>query len=135
MKRRPSCKTGLSAGRVKKEMLAKPKTLVFRVSDRSTADPRTLIRAARFYASERVGWRGRIWRIWSTDWFRNPQLEAERLFSFLDELRSTLFLKERFTKKSRMTMKTPRCRGSTTFQWRVRGQSKLFSKPLTTSWT
>lgn len=38
---------------------------------------------------EGLGWRGRIWRIWSTDWFRNPQLEAERLFSFLDELRST----------------------------------------------
>ncbi len=38
---------------------------------------------------EGLGWRGRIWRIWSTDWFRNPQLEAERLFSFLEELRST----------------------------------------------
>ena len=37
---------------------------------------------------EGLGWRGRIWRIWSTDWFRNPQLEAERLFSFLDERRS-----------------------------------------------
>jgi transcription elongation GreA/GreB family factor/very-short-patch-repair endonuclease len=37
---------------------------------------------------EGLGWRGRIWRIWSTDWFRNPQSEAERLFSFLDELRS-----------------------------------------------
>lgn len=35
-----------------------------------------------------MGWKGRIWRIWSTDWFRNPQLEAERLFSFLEELRS-----------------------------------------------
>jgi hypothetical protein len=37
---------------------------------------------------EGLGWRGRIWRIWSTDWFRNPQLEAEHLFSFLEELRS-----------------------------------------------
>ena len=36
---------------------------------------------------EGLGWRGRIWRIWSTDWFRNPQLEAARLFSFLEALR------------------------------------------------
>ncbi|UOD31595.1 DUF4011 domain-containing protein [Massilia violaceinigra] len=37
---------------------------------------------------EGLGWRGRIWRIWSTDWFRNPQAEAERLFNFLSELRA-----------------------------------------------
>lgn len=37
---------------------------------------------------EGLGWRGRIWRIWSTDWFRNPRQEAERLFSFLEELRA-----------------------------------------------
>lgn len=36
---------------------------------------------------EGLGWRGRIWRIWSTDWFRNPQQETDRLLSFLSELR------------------------------------------------
>jgi hypothetical protein len=30
----------------------------------------------------------RIWRIWSTDWFRNPQGEAERLFEWLKHLAS-----------------------------------------------
>lgn len=38
---------------------------------------------------EAMGWRGRIWRIWSTDWFRSPRTEAERLVSFLDEIRKT----------------------------------------------
>lgn len=35
---------------------------------------------------ESLGWRGRIWRIWSTDWFRNPRGESEKLFSFLESL-------------------------------------------------
>ena len=38
---------------------------------------------------EGLGWRGRIWRIWSTDWFRNPSAEFERLLGFLDGLRRT----------------------------------------------
>ncbi len=37
---------------------------------------------------ESLGWKDRIWRIWSTDWFRNPQGEAERLFAFLELLAS-----------------------------------------------
>jgi len=36
---------------------------------------------------ESLGWRGRIWRIWSTDWFRTPRQEKEKLLSFLEELR------------------------------------------------
>jgi hypothetical protein len=36
---------------------------------------------------ENLGWKGRIWRIWSTDWFRNPIAETERLLKFLDSLR------------------------------------------------
>lgn len=36
---------------------------------------------------EALGWRGRIWRIWSTDWFRTPRQETEKLISFLEELR------------------------------------------------
>ncbi|AUN94643.1 DUF4011 domain-containing protein [Pseudazoarcus pumilus] len=32
---------------------------------------------------ESLGWRGRIWRIWSTAWFRNPAHEAARLKEFL----------------------------------------------------
>ncbi len=38
---------------------------------------------------ESLGWRGRIWRIWSTDWFRTPREEAERLIGFLENLRKT----------------------------------------------
>jgi len=36
---------------------------------------------------EGLGWRNRIWRIWSTDWFRNPLSETDRLVQFLDELK------------------------------------------------
>lgn len=36
---------------------------------------------------ESLGWRKRIWRIWSTDWFRNPLAETERLLQFLEELK------------------------------------------------
>jgi hypothetical protein len=36
-----------------------------------------------------MGWRGRVWRIWSTDWFRSPRQEAMKLVSFLDNLRKT----------------------------------------------
>ena len=36
---------------------------------------------------ESLGWRGRIWRIWSTDWFRTPRQESEKLMSFLEDLR------------------------------------------------
>ncbi len=35
---------------------------------------------------ESLGWRNRIWRIWSTDWFRNPLAETDRLLNFLAEL-------------------------------------------------
>ena len=38
---------------------------------------------------EALGWRGRIWRIWSTDWFRLPKQETAKLMSFLDNLRLT----------------------------------------------
>lgn len=38
---------------------------------------------------EALGWRGRIWRIWSTDWFRTPRQEFEKLISFLDDLRNS----------------------------------------------
>lgn len=36
---------------------------------------------------ESLGWRGRIHRIWSTDWFYNPRRETERLRNFLVERR------------------------------------------------
>ena len=36
---------------------------------------------------EALGWRGRIWRIWSTDWFRTPRQESEKLIGFLGDLR------------------------------------------------
>jgi hypothetical protein len=37
---------------------------------------------------ESLGWKGRIWRIWSTDWFRNPLAETERLLLFLQGLQN-----------------------------------------------
>jgi transcription elongation GreA/GreB family factor/very-short-patch-repair endonuclease len=37
---------------------------------------------------ESLGWKDRIWRIWSADWFRNPKHETERLLSFLDTRRA-----------------------------------------------
>jgi len=36
---------------------------------------------------ESLGWRGRVWRIWSTDWFRAPWQETEKLISFLEDIR------------------------------------------------
>ena len=36
---------------------------------------------------ESLGWRNRIWRIWSTDWFRNPLAETDRLLQFLETLK------------------------------------------------
>jgi transcription elongation GreA/GreB family factor len=36
---------------------------------------------------ESLGWKGRIHRIWSTDWFFNPRKEIERLRDFLAERR------------------------------------------------
>jgi very-short-patch-repair endonuclease len=38
---------------------------------------------------ESLGWRGRIWRIWSTDWFRSPRQEAEKLMRFLEDIRKS----------------------------------------------
>lgn len=32
---------------------------------------------------ESLGWKDRIWRIWSTDWFYSPRRESERLLEFL----------------------------------------------------
>ncbi len=36
---------------------------------------------------ESVGWKNRIWRIWSTDWFYDPRRASERLLAFLEERR------------------------------------------------
>lgn len=38
---------------------------------------------------ESLGWRGRIWRIWSTDWFRTPRQETEKLINFLEQQRQS----------------------------------------------
>lgn len=40
---------------------------------------------------ESLGWRGKIWRIWSTDWFRNPLAETHRMLQFLKELEAKSF--------------------------------------------
>lgn len=36
---------------------------------------------------ESLGWRGRIYRIWSTDWFYEPQKQIDKLLAFLEERR------------------------------------------------
>lgn len=38
---------------------------------------------------ESLGWRNKIWRIWSTDWFRNPLAETERMLRFLKQLEAS----------------------------------------------
>lgn len=40
---------------------------------------------------EDLGWRGRIWRIWSTEWFRNPARESQRLITWLKSQESVPF--------------------------------------------
>lgn len=35
-----------------------------------------------------LGWKDRIWRIWSTDWFYDPRRESGRLLDFLKERRA-----------------------------------------------
>lgn len=37
---------------------------------------------------ERLGWKGRIHRIWSTDWYRAPSHEIGRLVSWLEKLKT-----------------------------------------------
>lgn len=37
---------------------------------------------------ESLGWKNRIWRIWSTDWFRNPGRETAKLIGFLNEIKN-----------------------------------------------
>lgn len=39
---------------------------------------------------ESLGWRNKIWRIWSTDWFRNPLAETQRMLQFLQELEAQI---------------------------------------------
>jgi len=36
---------------------------------------------------ESLGWKDRIWRIWSTEWFRNPERETKRLIKFIEKQR------------------------------------------------
>ena len=38
---------------------------------------------------ESLGWRGRLWRIWSTDWFRTPRKGTEKVISFLEDWRES----------------------------------------------
>ena len=35
---------------------------------------------------ERLGWEGKIYRIWSTDWFKDPKRQLEKLLDFLKKL-------------------------------------------------
>jgi very-short-patch-repair endonuclease len=40
---------------------------------------------------ESLGWKDKIWRIWSTDWYRNPEAETEKMISFLSSLKSEYY--------------------------------------------
>ena len=46
---------------------------------------------------EALGWKDRIYRIWSTDWFYNPRREIEKLTEFLHKRRLDATLKTDFT--------------------------------------
>lgn len=45
---------------------------------------------------ESLGWHGRIWRIWSTDWFYDPRRETERLLEFLKNRRALAIQEPQF---------------------------------------
>lgn len=64
---------------------------------------------------EALGWRGRIWRIWSTDWFRTPRQETEKLISFLDDIRAK-WKPEHFSGDSWMEEGVPCDQAATTRQ-------------------
>lgn len=36
---------------------------------------------------ENLGWKGKLWRIWSTEWFRNSKSELRKLIGFLEDLK------------------------------------------------
>jgi len=40
---------------------------------------------------EDLGWKNRIWRIWSTDWFSDPHSQSEKLLDFLKQRRRESF--------------------------------------------
>jgi very-short-patch-repair endonuclease len=43
---------------------------------------------------ESLGWKGKIFRIWSTDWFYNPRESIQKLHRFLDGRRNQALLEE-----------------------------------------
>jgi transcription elongation GreA/GreB family factor len=59
---------------------------------------------------EGLGWKGKIWRIWSTDWFRSPHREIQKLIAFLDErmkecdLESTPLMEEAIQKEEELVV-------------------------------
>ena len=63
---------------------------------------------------ESLGWKDRIWRIWSTDWFYNPRHETTRLLDFLNERRDLVSseptprdsIEEKFQEIERPELKT-----------------------------
>ena len=40
-----------------------------------------------------MGWKDRIYRIWSTDWFRDPNTQIRRLLAFVDSTRERAEIK------------------------------------------
>ncbi|MFZ4437198.1 MAG: AAA domain-containing protein [Syntrophales bacterium] len=63
---------------------------------------------------ESLGWKNRIWRIWSTDWFRNPGRETSKLIAFLNEIKNTPLDGAYFVKPEEIVVQTVRPATKTT---------------------
>jgi very-short-patch-repair endonuclease len=55
---------------------------------------------------ESLGWRGRVYRIWSTDWYYNPLREIAKLSNFLQQ-RRTQSAHEQMTEPARFLWEAP----------------------------
>ncbi len=60
---------------------------------------------------EHLGSRDRIWRIWSTDWFRSPAAQTERLLQFLESPK-TLHVLKPFRPRGATGATTAACRSA-----------------------
>ena len=55
---------------------------------------------------ESLGWKNRIWRIWSTDWFKDPGRETAKLIAFLNDLKTTPLDGAYFVQKEEIVIPT-----------------------------
>jgi hypothetical protein len=57
---------------------------------------------------EGLGWKNKIWRIWSSDWFRNPVAEGRKLYTFLESLKGSPIPSE-FVAEFKAASTNPNC--------------------------